>query len=114
MNLKKSVLILSIFSLVASLGAGYAEDVEKAPEPASDQVIWNPAYPEKKKLKDAMFVVSTDERSAAESLERISGDYDIGFSLPTQSYKSSSHYVPASPFVRENPSSNPSDSSYQA
>ena len=51
-------------------------------------------------LKDQAFVVETDENSQSESLNRISGQYDLGFTLPEQSYESSSHYRPG-PFGRE-------------
>ncbi len=47
-----------------------------------------------KSLKDEHFVVETDQESRSESLNRISGHYDIGFSLPEQSYESSDHYRP--------------------
>lgn len=40
-------------------------------------------------LKDSIFVVETDEESAAESLNRISGTIDRGFSTPEQSYDAS-------------------------
>ena len=50
-------------------------------------------------LKDQAFVVETDETSDSESLERISGHYDLGFSLPEQSYDSEDHYRPG-PFGR--------------
>lgn len=41
-----------------------------------------------------LFVVETDEESASESLERISGEYDLGFASPSQTYDSPSHYTP--------------------
>ena len=42
-------------------------------------------------LRDALFIVETDENAAAESLNRISGKIDTGFSSPQQSYKSENH-----------------------
>ena len=53
-----------------------------------------------KSLKDQVFVVETDENSESESLNRISGRIDLGFSLPDQSYNSPDHYRPG-PFGRE-------------
>ncbi len=53
-----------------------------------------------KSLKDQEFVVETDESSESESLNRVSGHYDLGFASPDQSYESSSHYRPG-PFGRE-------------
>lgn len=41
-----------------------------------------------------LFVVETDEETASESLERISGQIDLGFSKPSQNYVSPSHYAP--------------------
>ena len=53
-----------------------------------------------KSLKDQAFVIETDEESSAESLNRISGNIDLGFTLPDQEYESSSHSLPG-PFGRE-------------
>ncbi len=46
------------------------------------------------------YVVESDDESASESLNRISGHIDLGFSSPEQSYESSDHYTP-SPFAKE-------------
>ena len=56
-----------------------------------------PAYAS---LKDQVLVVESDELDDSESLNRISGDIDLGFSLPEQSYESKDHYRPG-PFGRE-------------
>ena len=40
---------------------------------------------------DTLFVVSTDDESAAESLNRVSGEIERGISSPEQTYKSSNH-----------------------
>ena len=46
-------------------------------------------------------VVETDEETAFESLERISGGrYDLGFSAPSQSFESTDHYAPG-PMARQ-------------
>ena len=54
-----------------------------------------------KNVKDTVFVVETDEESASESLDRISGKIDLGFSAPDQSFKASDQYAPG-PFGRQN------------
>ena len=51
-------------------------------------------------MKDQVFVVESDDDSESESLNRISGQFDLGFSLPEQSFESSDHYRPG-PFGRE-------------
>ena len=50
-------------------------------------------------LKDETFVVETDDTSVSDSLNRISGNIDLGFSAPEQSYDSTDHYRPG-PFGR--------------
>lgn len=42
-------------------------------------------------FSNRVFVVETDEASATESLNRISGDIDLGFSAPEYSYESENH-----------------------
>ena len=44
--------------------------------------------------EDKRFIVETDEESAAESLNRISGDIDRGYALPEQTYQSDHHTKP--------------------
>ena len=44
-----------------------------------------------KSLKDQSFVVETDDASGTESLNRIAGDIDLGFTTPDQEYHSESH-----------------------
>ena len=41
--------------------------------------------------RQKLFEVETTEEDAAESLNRISGDIDRGFSSPEQTYESASH-----------------------
>ena len=50
-------------------------------------------------FKDESFVVETDENSVSDSLNRISGNIDLGYSSPDQSYQSGGHYRPG-PFGR--------------
>ena len=56
-----------------------------------------------------MFVYETNEEDAKESLNRVAGHYDLGFSSPDQSFKSEDHYMP-SPFARERFGEDSSDS----
>ena len=53
-----------------------------------------------KSLKDQAFVIETDDETSRESLDRVSGEVDRGFTTPDQEYESSSHYR-AGPFGRE-------------
>ena len=50
-------------------------------------------------LKDDAFVVSTDEANSADSLNRISGQFDRGFTSPDQTYQSERNYKPG-PFSK--------------
>ena len=54
----------------------------------------------KKSLKDSALTVETDPQSADESINRISGDYDRGYSSSEYSFKSPDHYKPG-PFGRQ-------------
>jgi len=54
----------------------------------------------KENLMNNTFVLETNDESAAESLERISGKVDMGFSSPENTYKSEDHYAPG-PFAKE-------------
>ena len=48
-----------------------------------------------------LFVVETNEETAHDSLERVSGGtYDLGFSTPSQSFNSSEQYAPG-PMARQ-------------
>ena len=53
-----------------------------------------------KSLKDQAFVVETDEDSGTESLNRIAGNIDLGFTTPDQEFQSSDQYKPG-PFSQE-------------
>ena len=52
-------------------------------------------------LKAGSFIVETDEDSATDSLNRIAGDIDLGFTSEDQEYKSPDHYQPG-PFALQN------------
>ena len=54
----------------------------------------------KKSLMNSPFVLETDQGSAAESLERISGKIDLGFSAPENTYKTEER-PGAGPFAKE-------------
>ena len=54
----------------------------------------------RKDLKDSKYVVETGPDDDSDSLNRISGQYDPGFSAPEQSFSSSHNYRPG-PFGRE-------------
>jgi len=60
----------------------------------------DPLAPAHKSLAETAFSVETDEQSASESLDRISGKIDLGFADPTQTYESSDHTRPG-PFGRQ-------------
>ena len=66
--------------------------------------ITAPAFPGgddfSKPLKDGVFSVSTDDMNSSDSLNRVAGTYDKGFSSPEQSYKSKEH-AGAGPFAHE-------------
>ena len=83
----KKALLFSVFFL--SLGA-FAKASDSDDPPAGTR----------KSLKDEIFTVETDETSASESLERVSGKIDLGFAAPDQTYQSSSHSRPG-PFGRQ-------------
>ena len=54
----------------------------------------------KKSLKDEVFVVESDENDASDGIDRISGDIDLGFATPDQTYKSENQ-TKAGPFGRQ-------------
>ena len=51
-------------------------------------------------LKDNPLVLETDEQSARESLNRVSGQIDTGFASEENTYRSDNHYKPG-PFGRQ-------------
>lgn len=53
-----------------------------------------------KNLQQEIFSISSEELDSTDSLNRIAGDFDRGYSSPEQSFKSSNQ-APASPFARE-------------
>ena len=81
----KKILLFS-FSILYFCASAFSED--------------DPLQDVHKSLKDQAFVVETDEDSVSDSLDRISGQIDLGFSDPEQSYQSAGHYRPG-PFGRQ-------------
>ncbi len=71
--------------------------VTKSAAPASPPLPDVSLYPPTGR---SLFVYETDTQSAADSLNRISGEIDTGFSTGSQSYESDSHYRPG-PFGRD-------------
>ena len=51
-------------------------------------------------LKEHKFMIETDKDTGSDSLNRISGEYETGFSATEQSFDSPDHYRPG-PFGRE-------------
>ena len=51
-------------------------------------------------LKDTVYAIETDDESARDSLDRISGHIDTGFSSQDESYLSEDHYG-VGPFAKQ-------------
>ena len=91
--------IIFLFGVIAPI---FADDkksvatVSSQPEKTGLDASNNPG----KNLMNGVFVLETDQESAAESLERISGKIDTGFSDPENTFKSPDHYA-SGPFARE-------------
>ena len=61
---------------------------------------------EKDSLMNNGFVIETNDENAAESLERVSGKIDTGFSTSENSYRSGDQYAPG-PKAETNKQDNP-------
>ena len=70
-----------------------------APFTSADSKILIKEEP-KKPLKEDVFSVSTQDLDSSDSLNRIAGNYDTGYSSPEQSYKPKEH-AGAGPFAHE-------------
>ena len=82
MNLKAffgAIFFLCLSATVFAVGDDKLPPAKAAP--AMDQLLSQPLY-----------TVETDEQSAAESLDRISGHFDNGFAPPDRVYKSKNQY----------------------
>ena len=106
MREQKRRLLTGIIVLVVlvSLNAapGFAEDKKPAATASGQPGETEPGASNdlKKSLMDSAFVLETDQESASESLERISGKIDMGFSAPENSYRSEEH-PGAGPFAKQ-------------
>lgn len=99
--MKKLKVILSALMLMSvCVGAGASE----APKPGDTSKLESlplASKSEKKKLlKESLFEVSTDDFDASDSLNRVAGEIDMGFTSRDSSYRSKNHQA-ASPFARE-------------
>ena len=65
----------------------------------SDPLLDKPDKPHKS-LKDSAFVIETDKEAASDSLNRVAGQIDLGFSSTDHTYQSESHHRPG-PFTRQ-------------
>lgn len=59
-----------------------------------------PALAKEDALGHRVFVVETDDESSSQSLDRISGQIDLGFASSEQTFESADHYTPG-PFARQ-------------
>ena len=79
-----------------------------APFASADSKILIKEEP-KKPLKEDVFSVSTQDLDSSDSLNRIAGNYDTGYSSPEQSYKSKGQ-AGAGPFAHERAETSDKDS----
>ena len=71
----------------------------------------SPLRATQKSLKDEAFVVETDDESTTDALNRVSGDIDLGFATPDQTYKSENQ-TKAGPFARQEVADSKASSQY--
>ena len=92
MKKQTKFLILAVFFLNCSLGCAanslFAEDKDLVSKDS------------KESLTNTAFVLETNDGDAAESLERISGKVDMGFSAPENTYQTEER-PGAGPFAKE-------------
>ena len=60
----------------------------------------SPLQATQKSLKEQAFVVETDDETATDALNRVSGEIDLGFATPDQTYQSENQ-TKAGPFGRQ-------------
>ncbi len=100
------IFIFSIIILASShfvyAGSSMTEDNLSSPavDVRNEKSAVNPLKGPNDHLRDGSFVLETDEQSASDSLNRISGNIDTGFSAPENSYESQEH-AGAGPFEKE-------------
>ena len=95
-------LSLTFFSLVGFCAVSQADATQEKKTVSKGKNLIAELYG--KSGEDDRFIVETDEETATESLNRISGKYDLGRSAPSQSYKMDDQYH-AGAFGRKEPSS---------
>lgn len=74
------IILLPLFSFGSALAK---ESPRETPDPIAEVYSHS--------LTETLFIVETDEESARESLNRVSGEIDLGFSSPEQTYQSDHH-----------------------
>ncbi len=98
--MKKSAWGLVLFMIFFAGAVWAAADADVAKKNAVDDALKKHTADAAKPLKEDPFAVSSEDLDPAESLDRISGKIDRGFSSPDQSYKSDDQGAPG-PFARE-------------
>ena len=105
-----SIFLLTIvFNLPSAVSFASGNSPENKPtskpEPRSEQATTL------RSSKADLFEYETDEDDASESLNRVAGTIDRGYSSPEQSFKSPDHYKPG-PFGRQEAADEGADSRY--
>lgn len=96
----KKALFLIAWMLAGALPAWAVDDALLVkPAHASDTSL--AVEPEHRPLRESMYSVSSEDFDQSESLNRISGKIDLGFSGAADSYVSSSTISPGGPTARE-------------
>ena len=90
----KRILSLVLYFILFLAPSVFASDRHLKPSAKDNEVV------PKKTLKEDIFSVSSDDVSSADSLNRIAGDIDRGYSDPMQTYDAKEHHG-AGPFAHE-------------
>ncbi len=86
----KQRIIYLLIALVFVFTARFAAAEDNLP--SNDKLVMDPIQESLSGgFSNRVFVVETDEESAAESLNRVSGIIDLGFAAPQQTYHSKNH-----------------------
>ena len=93
----KNKTIPLILSCLALTGLVYSKERGMSTEQPAKQ---DPASQQSSRLADQSFVVESSDTDLDDSLNRISGNIDLGFSSPDQSYQSEDQ-TKAGPFGRQ-------------
>ena|SRR3989338_8858865 len=101
MKIKMHLFVLGFVLISGFSSTNFIDAADLDPEPPQKTDEKEAIFKEPGKSKvSRTFVVETDENTAAESLDRISGQIDLGFLSPKQVFQSPNHYR-AGPFSRE-------------